>query len=159
MGFKILLEELEIKGSLREKALDSVYKPIARKEYLNLFKKINIKICMDSSDGLSYTLSDLSSINNIGTNVSSVPIHPLVLEFVEQSDLNPLELVFNGGEEFELIFAVAPTDKNLLEKEANKLGLFIYQIGEFSTKNKGIKISDSRFSKYQLSIRGFQHFA
>ena len=158
IGFKILLEELEVKGSLREKALDSVYKPMARKEYLNLFKKTNIKICMDSSDGLSYTLADLSSINNIGTNISLVPIHPLVLEFVKKSDLNPLELVFNGGEEFELVFAVAPIDKNSLEKEAKKLGLFVYQIGEFSTKNGGIKISDNRFSKYQLSIRGFQHF-
>ncbi len=159
IGFKILLEELEAEDSLREKALDSVYNPIARKEYLNLFDKMNIKICMDSSDGLSYTLSDLSSINDIGINVSSVPIHPLVLEFVEDSDLNPLELVFNGGEEFELVFAVAPTDKDSLEKTATNLGLTIYQIGEFSTSNKGIKISDNRFSKYQLSVKGFQHFA
>lgn len=158
MGFKILLEGLVIEGSLRELALDSVYEPKARIKYLSLFERINIKICMDSSDGLSYTLSDLSSINNLGIQISSVPIHPLVLEFAEEHDMNPLELVFNGGEEFELIFAVAPDNKDLLEKEAKKLGLLIYQIGEFSTKNKGIKVSESRFSKYQLSVRGFQHF-
>ncbi|MFW9851350.1 MAG: thiamine-phosphate kinase [Candidatus Thorarchaeota archaeon] len=158
IGFKILLEELKVEDSLREKALTSVYKPVARTDLLKLFKKTNIKICMDSSDGLSYTLSDLSSINDIGISISAVPIHPLVLECAEDNNLNPLELVFNGGEEFELVFAVAPTDKVSLEKMTKKLGLTVYQIGEFSTKNERIKISDNKFSEFPLSIRGFQHF-
>jgi len=158
IGFKILLERLIVEGSLKELALDSVYEPKARIKYLNLFEKIDIKICMDSSDGLSYTLSDLSSINELGIQISSVPIHPLVLEFAEGHDMNPLELAFNGGEEFELVFAVAPADKDLLEKTTKKLGFVLYQIGEFSARNKGIEIIDERFSNFKLSIKGFQHF-
>lgn len=158
LGFRTLLKDLELPSSLKKETLFSVYEPIARIDFLPLFDSFDINICMDSSDGLLITLTDLSQINNLGIAVNNVPIHTDVLSFAEDNNLNPLELAFKGGEEFELIFAIDSAKRKNFQQKAEQLGLLIHSIGEFNEDEKGIIIKDSRFNDFDIPKEGFEHF-
>ena len=158
LGFEMLLNGKFIEDSLRKQILESVYEPKAKIEFLDILQELPIKICMDSSDGLLATLNDLSILNNLGINVTNVPIQLEVKGFAEKSGINPLDLVFKGGEEFDLIFAISPDSIETIEKKVTNMGLIIYKIGFFDENLKGLTITDNTFSHYKFPERGFEHF-
>ena len=158
LGFEILLKEEKIDDPLRSLALESVYEPTAKVDFLKLTQAFPIKVCMDSSDGLMVTLRDLSEVNNLGIKVINIPIHPNVFSYAKISSSNPLDLTFAGGEEFELVFAVSPEMKEQLEEKAPELGITLVHIGEFDTNITGVKITDSSFVGYDFTKEGFEHF-
>lgn len=158
IGYKILLHDYQIEGALRDQALFALYEPTTRLDFIHFLLKSNVKISMDCSDGLSLTLQDLSRINKLGINIEYVPIHPLVETASKKHSLNPLDLVFNGGEEFEMIFAISPDNKLEVEKIAKKLNLTIYKLGVFTTDHEKIIIEDSRFKDVEFNLKGFNHF-
>ena len=149
---KILPKELEVLS------LESVYNPKAKTKYLPLLQEINVRISMDSSDGLIITLTDLSNLNNLGIEITEVPIHPKVSEYIQSEKLNPLDIVFRGGEEFELVFSVSPEDERSLIEEAKKQGLFILKIGCFTEEFAGIRVTQKEFKDLILPVSGFEHF-
>ena len=158
LGFRFLLENLSIPNEIKESVLSSVYEPKALIEYQRLLDKLPIKICMDSSDGLLVTLAELSRINNLGINVINVPLSEAIVDYVVTTDLNPLDLAFNGGEEFELIFAISPDKKIELLEAAEELDLSIYQIGIFDEKYNAVIVTDSKYKDFDLPQGGFEHF-
>ncbi|MBY8999443.1 MAG: thiamine-phosphate kinase [Candidatus Heimdallarchaeota archaeon] len=158
LGFEMLLEGRKIETALQIKILEAVYEPSARNEFLAILQNLPIKICMDSSDGLLVTLNDLSTINDLGINITTLPLHPEIKEFAEKNELNPLDLTFKGGEEFELIFAVSPETKQILESKTKELGLIVYHLGIFDSNIKGMKITDPSYSNLKLPKNGYEHF-
>ncbi len=158
IGFEMLLNEKFVEDSLKKRILESVYEPKAKIEFLDILQELPIKICMDSSDGLLVTLSDLSILNNLGITITNVPIQLEVEEFAEKNDINPLDLVFRGGEEFDLIFALSPNLKEEVERKVENMGLKIYKIGFFDENLKGLTITDDAFSHYKFPESGFEHF-
>ncbi len=158
LGFRILLENLIVPSELKKKALLSVYEPIARIDLLHLLQNFPIIICMDSSDGLLVTLSDLSKLNQMGIDVTYVPLSESIRDFSKTKGINPLELAFTGGEEFEMIFAIALDKEDEFLEITKNLGFSIYCIGSFNNSHKEIKIKDELFEKYELPKDGFEHF-
>ncbi len=158
IGFEMLLNGKHVEESFRKQILESVYEPKAKIEFLDILQKLPIKICMDSSDGLLVTLADLSFLNNLGINITDIPIQLDVKDFAEKSGFNPLDLVFKGGEEFDLIFAVASDLKETVERKAEDMGLEIYKLGFFDENLKGLTITDAAFNHYNLPESGFEHF-
>ncbi len=158
LGFEMLLNGKFVEDSLRKQILESVYEPIAKIDFLDILQELAINICMDSSDGLLVTLTDLSNLNNLGINITSVPIQPEVKKFAEKNGINPLDLVFKGGEEFDLVFAVSPDLIEIVEKRAKDMGLEIYKLGFFDENLKGLTLTDSAFDRYEVPTSGFEHF-
>ena len=76
----------------------------------------------------------------------------------EGNNLNPLELAFKGGEEFELIFAIDSAKHKELQQKAEQLGLVIHPIGKFNEDEKGIILKDSSFNEFDIPKEGFEHF-
>ena len=158
LGFEMILNEKFVVESLTKQILESVYEPSAKIEFLDILQELPIKICMDSSDGLLVTLTDLSNLNNLGINITAIPIQPEVKEFAEKDGINPLDLVFKGGEEFDLIFAVSPDLIETVEKRVEDMGLEIYKLGFFDENIKGLTMTDDAFSHYGIPKSGFEHF-
>ncbi|MCK4972915.1 MAG: thiamine-phosphate kinase [Candidatus Heimdallarchaeota archaeon] len=158
LGFKMLLNGKFVEDSLRKQILESVYEPKAKIEFLDIMQELPIKICMDSSDGLLVTLTDLSILNNLGINITNIPIQPEAKEFAEKNGINPLDLVFRGGEEFDLIFAVSPDLVETVERKVEDMGLEIYKLGLFDENLKGLTITDDAFNHYEFPESGFEHF-
>ncbi|MHA1668085.1 MAG: thiamine-phosphate kinase [Candidatus Heimdallarchaeaceae archaeon] len=161
IGFKLLLNKpipISLPSNLKEKVLSAVYSPKARVDFLQLFSQNNIEVCMDSSDGLAVTLKELSEINKLGINLTHVPVHPLVEEASSGNHQDTLNFVFNGGEEFELIFAISPSQKDKLEMNARKIGLKIHKIGYFTEKEQGIIITDTKYANVDFVLKGYEHY-
>jgi thiamine-monophosphate kinase len=158
LGYKLLLKKHKLPMDLKKRVIKSVYEPKARIAYLNLLTKIPISSCMDSSDGLLVTLEELSNINKMGIDVTDVPIESKVESFSKKDDQNPLNLVFIGGEEFELIFSISGEFEQQLLKHVKDSNLFVKKIGYYTENHSNVIISDSRFSEYSLLNEGFQHF-
>ncbi len=99
--------------------------------------------CMDISDGLSSTITQLENINNLAflVDFDEIPVHKLAYEVSEDYNI-PLEhLVIDFGGEYELIYT---SDAKILGK----------RIGEVS-KGKGGIFRDGK----KVGGRGYEHFS
>ncbi|HEX5965852.1 MAG TPA: thiamine-phosphate kinase, partial [Pyrinomonadaceae bacterium] len=67
---------------------------------------------IDISDGLSSDLNHLCSASGVGALIDSslLPIDSQVTELCGRRALDPLQLALHGGEDFELLFTVKPSD-------------------------------------------------
>ncbi|RLI33060.1 hypothetical protein DRO51_00375, partial [Candidatus Bathyarchaeota archaeon] len=89
-GLKILLENLDAPRHIKKKLLKAVYKP---KVKLNLglnLKKFGVTSSIDSSDGLAWSLYELSKASNVGFIIKKLPIAREAKIFAEINRLNPV---------------------------------------------------------------------
>ena len=91
--------------------------------------------------------------------MTEIPIHPKISDYARETKVNPLGLVFGGGEEFELVFAISPDDEQQLIQEAQKQNLVLKRIGKFTDEFKGVKNQDNQYKEYDLPSKGFEHFS
>jgi thiamine-monophosphate kinase len=112
---------------------------------------------IDLSDGLSSDLNHLCKESNVGALVdaSRIPIDPLVVELSGRRALDPLMLALHGGEDFELLFTVAPDDVEKLPKRVD--GVPLTCIGEIKPATDSIRISEGSRS-WILEPGGWEHF-
>ena len=135
-GLSILLKGKKSSKKFGTKAKNAVLKPRCRLLF-GLKNKKYFSSSMDSSDGLSTTLNEMSSQSKKKFIITSMPSENNVLEFAASNKLNPNDLILNGGEEYEI---VATTNKSNLPKIRNyakKHKINLYEIG-YVTKGRGV---------------------
>jgi thiamine-monophosphate kinase len=112
---------------------------------------------IDLSDGLSSDINHLCEASNVGAllDASLLPIDEHVVELCGRRALDPLQLALHGGEDFELLFAVKPENVARLPKRVD--GVEIKRIGEVTTANDGVKISEGTRT-WDLRPGGWKHF-
>jgi thiamine-monophosphate kinase len=105
--------------------------------------------CIDISDGLSTDLQHLCDSSGLSAelHLDRLPIHPLA-----SSDLN---LALHGGEDYELLFAAAPSTKI----PRSIAGVPITQIGTFTRRstNPAITAIDPDAHRSPLTPSGWEH--
>jgi thiamine-monophosphate kinase len=156
-GLRILLSGLEPPSDLRESLISPVFMPKARLiEGLALRASKAVTASIDSSDGLAWSLHEISKINNVGFLINKVPIASEVYRFAESNKLNPMDLAFYGGEEYELVVTIKP---ELLKKAMNKIekiGGCLIPIGKV-IEDPQILV-DTNGKKEIIEPRGWEHF-
>lgn len=112
---------------------------------------------IDLSDGLSSDLHHLCTASDTGAliDASLLPIDERVAELCGRRALDPLQLALHGGEDFELLFTVKPENVARLPRRVD--GVEIKRIGEITTANEGIKISEGSRT-WDLKPGGWKHF-
>src|SRR5712691_2015203 len=97
---------------------------------------------IDISDGLSSDLHHLCEESKVGAliNSSSIPLDEDVKHLCGRRALDPLALALHGGEDFELLFTVAPENVSRLPKRVD--GVAISHIGEITTTSGIIRIRE-----------------
>ena len=112
---------------------------------------------IDISDGLSSDLHHLCTESNVGAiiDASSLPLDENVKHLCGRRALDPLALALHGGEDFELLFTVAPENIVRLPKRVD--GTFISRVGEVTAQSDRILIRE-RDRSWQLHPQGFTHF-
>lgn len=97
-----------------EYVLERQLKPEARKDIPELLKQLDVKptAMIDVSDGLSSEALHIARKSGLGVRVyeDKFPIDPTVLKLCEEFQLDPTVPVLNGGEDYELLFTIAPDD-------------------------------------------------
>jgi thiamine-monophosphate kinase len=153
LGLMAIKKNMKIPRKLREKAIKSVFKPKARlSEGLTLARNDLINSSIDSSDGLAWSLHELSKSSNIGFQITRIPIHREVKEFAIKNNLDPVEFAFYGGEEYELVVTQKPS---LYQKTKKKIHTLI-PIGHVTEKSQKIMLKLKNKCCY-IDPRGFEH--
>ena len=67
---------------------------------------------IDVSDGLSSETLHLSDQSKVGFRIyeEKIPMDSLSISTAEELNLNPVMCALNGGEDYELLFTIAPAD-------------------------------------------------
>ena len=129
-GFKHLLDGTPMPEALNKAILNSIYLPEARvKEGLVLAETGCVTSCMDSSDGLSVSLYDLTRSSGYGFTLDHIPVHPTAEKFAVYNDIDPNELALCGGEEYELVFTYSPRDRRKVARALEGVGCELITLG------------------------------
>ena len=130
VGFNYLSNEnseivKDIPEELLKEALLAIYEPKLRMKEGHLLSSYELaSSSIDSSDGLATSLNWLSKESNIKMIIDTLPIDPRLLKCLTTIESRK-NVTFFGGEEFELIFTVPPSNLNeayeLFEKENKNL--------------------------------------
>jgi len=112
---------------------------------------------IDISDGLSSDLRHLCQESSVGALIeaASIPLNQDVKTLCGRRALDPLALALHGGEDFELLFTVAPADVSRLPKKVD--GVSISRIGEITDMAGSIRVRE-RDRLWDLHAEGFTHF-
>ena len=131
-------------------------KPEARLDMIRLFQKNNIvpTSMIDISDGLSSDLHHICKQSDVGAFVeeSGVPIHPDAQMLALQFQLDPITCALSGGEDYELLFTIHPSD---LPKV--RLLPDIYMMGEMTEKQEKIKLHTKGGNIHPIEAQGWNH--
>lgn len=156
-GLKILIEKLHVPPEIRRKILESVLKPHARlREGIALAKTGAITASIDSSDGLAWCLHEIGKASNVGFTIENLPIAREAYEFAKKHNLDPLELGFYGGEEYELVFTVKPKQWKDVRTVLKEIGGNAIRIGRAIEKEGLFLLRNGRSVK--IEEKGFEHF-
>ena len=112
---------------------------------------------IDISDGLSSDLNHVCAASGVGALMDSslLPIDHQVVELCGRRALDPLQLALHGGEDFELLFTVKPSDISRLPRKVD--GTPITRIGEIRNNSEGVQIREGT-RVWDLNPGGWKHF-
>jgi len=147
VAFKILLEDMQAPPKLTERALVAAYKPEIDLEIVHKLSSIEaVSSSMDSSDGLGVTLHTMSRHSGVRFEIDSIPAPPDVIEFAEHHGLDPVDLVFNGGEEFAVVLTI-PANRWLDAVAVGRTGRFaVRRIGRVVEGEGVVLFHDGAYS-------------
>jgi thiamine-monophosphate kinase len=111
---------------------------------------------MDSSDGLSTTLNEMSNQSKTRFVITKVPAEKDVFNFADSNGLNVNDLIFNGGEEYEIVATINPIHMKKIKNYAKKHGIKLYEIG-YVAKGRGVFYQKNR-RLVRVKDKGWQHF-
>jgi thiamine-monophosphate kinase len=112
---------------------------------------------IDISDGLSSDLHHLCGESKVGAliDAANIPLNQDVKTLCGRRALDPLALALHGGEDFELLFTVAPENISRLPKKVD--GVPISLLGEINNMAGSIRVRE-RDRLWDLPPEGFSHF-
>ena len=155
VGLNILLGAKTGKGIFVKKAINSVVKPKPNLEF-GVKNKKYFSSSMDSSDGLSTTLNEMSKQSKNKFIINKIPVLKDLEEYVKSHKLDLNHLVFNGGEEYEFVFTVSPKYRKVIERNAKMSKTKIIEIGHV-TSGKGVFVEKNN-TFIRLKDEGWKHF-
>ena len=151
----IILKKRKSSKAFLTKSKNLFFKPTPRLEFGH--KSIRYtSSSIDSSDGLSSCLNELSNQSKKKFLITKIPTNNDVREFSEKNNTSLNRLVFDGGEEFELVFTVTPKNLKKIHALAKKNKISIFEIGQVS-KGKGVFFDDGN-NLFKIKDNGWQHF-
>ena len=156
-GLKILLEDFSVPEEIKDALIDAIFVPKARlREGLALANTGALTASIDSSDGLAWSLYELSDASNVGFRIDNIPLAPEAVKFAETHGLIPWELGLYGGEEYELVMTVKPEGWEEARKAAPDLEASLTRIGR-ATEAMKLELSVDGEVK-PIERRGWEHF-
>ena len=154
-GLSILQKKKKYSQSFGIKAKNAVLNPKSRLMF-GLKNKNYFSSSMDSSDGLSTTLEELARQSKRKFIITNVPAKADIFDFAAANRLDAMNLIFNGGEEYEIIATVNPSKLTKIKKYAKIHHIQLYEIG-YVTKGSGVYLQkNGRFIK--IKDKGWHHF-
>lgn len=115
---------------------------------------------IDLSDGLSSDLRHLSEQSRVGAelDLGSIPISPPLKRYARRTGADPLEYALNGGEDYELLFAVPDKKVKRLEALIGRGAIAARRIGKIVEAAKGLTARGLDGRLRPIEPKGYDHF-
>jgi len=156
-GLRMLSEGCKVPKGLHDVLLDSVFMPKAKlREGLALAASGAVTSSIDSSDGLAWSLHELSRISRVGFLIDNAPVSKETKQFAECCKADILELALHGGEEYELVVTVKPDCWSAAEKAVRAVGGKLLRVGRVTKEKQVVLEQDGK--RRLIDARGWQHF-
>ena len=156
-GLRLLSKNVKLAGELHKALVDSVLMPHARlKEGLALSECGAVSASIDSSDGLAWSLHELTRMSGSGFVIDRVPLAEEAQRFAESCQVDALELALYGGEEYELVVTVKPERWRETEAAVEAVDGILLPIGMVTQQKQVVLEKDGK--KRLIEPRGWEHF-
>ena len=137
--------------------LERQLKPEARKDIVELLKKLGVKptSMIDVSDGLASEALHLAHNSGTGVRIydEKIPIDPSTYQTARDFNLDPTTCALNGGEDYELLFTIAQADYEKIKGNPS-----ITVIGHMTDKASGHMLVDKQGGLHELRAQGWDAF-
>jgi len=155
-GLKILMNSLSAPENSGE-LVASVLMPKARvKEGMILAQSQATTASIDSSDGLAWSLHEISRASNVGFHLDKIPIAPEVERFAKIHGFDPVELALYGGEEYELLVTIKPKLWQEAKKAVENVEGNLIKLGRVTEEKQLLLQIDGKL--VSIEARGWEHF-
>jgi len=156
-GLKLIFGQAHATPQIRDALLDAIYCPKARlREGLALRNYDYVSSSMDSSDGLAFSLHELARNSKVGFIINKLPTAPEAKDFAAQNGLDEADLVFYGGEEYELVLTIKPNKWKEAKAVIETVHGTLIPIGK-ATHTPGVFLEiDGK--RRPIEPRGWEHF-
>jgi thiamine-monophosphate kinase len=153
-GLAILLKNKKSSKKFEVRAKNAVFKPRCRLMF-GLKNKNYFSSSMDSSDGLSTTLNQMASQSKKKFVITRIPSENDVFNFSSSNKLNLNDLIFNSGEEYEIVATASASNLTKIKKNGKKHRIKLYEIG-YVTKGRGVFYKKNG-KLIRIKDEGWQH--
>ncbi|UTY61943.1 MAG: thiamine-phosphate kinase [Marine Group I thaumarchaeote] len=155
LGLEILLGDTKKTNNLIKKSVKAVTNPKPRLDY-GLKNKRYFSSSMDSSDGLSTTLNEMSKQSKKKFIINKIPINKDLENYFKKHNRDLNSAIFNGGEEYEFVFTIPSKYRKTIIKNSILLKTPIIEIG-YVASGKGVYVQNNN-EEFKLKDLGWKHF-
>lgn len=158
-GLEVLRREPPgLAPGVRTAALRAFERPEPRvREGRWLAASAHVHAMMDSSDGLSTDLTRLAAASGGGASLDSIPVDPVAEAVARAAGDDPALYALDGGEDFELIVAVAPRAfAHLAGAYRARFGRPLIAIGRLE-REAGLRLRRAGGDERELVAAGWDH--
>ncbi|NOS77824.1 MAG: thiamine-phosphate kinase [Nitrospira sp.] len=115
---------------------------------------------IDLSDGLSGDLRHVCEASRVGAviDLARLPISSACRAYADRQKTDSGALALAGGEDYELLFTVAPRDEQKLERQARTRRFQVTKIGTIRPRRFGLQTVASDGTKAPLPVTSYRHF-
>ncbi|HEX5157472.1 MAG TPA: thiamine-phosphate kinase [Ktedonobacterales bacterium] len=148
--------------SLRQQARSALVAPTPRVEAGRALASGKLVTAMlDISDGLAADLGHLCERSGVGAELdaSRIPIDPAVVELAPRYGRDPLTLALHGGEDYQLLCALAPDRRDEALAALQAVGCAPVVIGRLMSPDAGMTIRYEDGSVQPLAATGWDHLS
>ena len=155
-GLRILTDNAMAKGHFKRIAIESVLMPVPRQMFgISLAKFFSSSI--DSSDGLAASTYELAKQSGVNLVIDNDPSAGKVQQFAVDNGLTVRDLVFYGGEEYEIIATIPEGNLETARTLSAKTKLKLYVIGKVEKGDGKVIILSDRGRRLLLREGGYMH--
>jgi thiamine-monophosphate kinase len=110
---------------------------------------------IDISDGLASEILHLCKASGTGADLfeDKFPIDQMTYDTAREFDLDPLTVMMNGGEDYELLFTIKQEDFEKIKNHPS-----ITPIGYIKEATSGINIITKAGNSFPIKAQGWKHF-
>jgi len=142
-GLKIVLDGFKTDPKSAKIFRKAIFRPCPRLAF-GLKAARYFSSSMDSSDGLAITLDDMSKQSKKKFLITRLPTTNDIVKFAHQNKMNLKDLVFCGGEEYEIVFTIRPGDLSKVKTLAKKTNTPLFEIGHVSNGKNVVLVDNGR---------------
>ncbi|MBI5147158.1 MAG: thiamine-phosphate kinase [Thaumarchaeota archaeon] len=150
-GLRHVMDGKKAESKFANKIKHTVYHPMPRLGFGVSAGKY-LSSAMDSSDGLSTTLVEMAAQSEKKFVISNLPMDPALEKFARQNKLDVIDLVFNGGEEYEIVGTAPQRNLKKIKQIAKSRRITLIEIGQVE-RGHGVFFADKK-----IESGGWLHF-